>query len=190
MNKRSRSSGFCWLSGLFFCGLVGSTVAESPLKPNTFAFEFTLNAQAKVLYQSTVDVSDYIIALDKYKKANNLWMPKQFLRKQGQAARYTVEMPRDYIVAEVFDFYREQIPKQAELLFTCKSRACGESNNWANDHFGVKFLYGENTSQHYAVFRLAGSQPLGQPPIYLTIYAVRRGNRRLYTQLEVFLEHP
>ncbi len=190
MNKSSHVSIFFWLSVLIFCGVVRSAFAESPLKSTAPTFEFTLNTQAKVLYQSAVDVSDYIIALDKYKKADNRWMPEQFLRKQGQVARYTLEMPRDYIAVEVFDFYRKQIPKQAELLFSCKSRACGESNNWANDHFGIKFLYGENTSQHYAVFRLACSQQLGQSVSYMTIYTVRRGNRRLYAQLEVFLERP
>ncbi|MFT5117677.1 MAG: hypothetical protein ACI9NY_001208 [Kiritimatiellia bacterium] len=188
MNKRRRLSVFYWLSALVIGGVVGNTVAEIPQELNTPTFKFTLNTQAKVLYQSNEDVSDYIIALDKYKKAGNRWTPEKFLRKQGQVIRYTLEMPRDYIAEEIFDFYRDQIPMQAERLFSCNSRACGESNNWANDHFGIKFLYGENTSQHYAVFRLAGSQQLGQSVNYMTIYTVRRGNRRLYAQLEVFLE--
>ena len=111
-------------------------------------------------------------------------MPKKQLRQQGLLSRYTLELPRDYDESEVFDYYRVQLPAQATLLFTCHGRDCGDSNNWANDHFGVKQLYGNNAAQHYAVFSLADQ--VGHSPLsYITIYSVRRGNRRLYTQLEI-----
>lgn len=157
--------------------LVTSRVAAEPS-----LFTFSLSPQANVLYQTTAQVDDYIIALDKYKKSNNRWMPERLRREQGQLTRYTIEHPKSYREEDIFNFYRDQIPQVAELLFACESRACGESNNWANDHFGIKQLYGTNTSQSYAVFIL-------QANTYITIYTVRRGNRRLYTQLEVLLTH-
>ena len=155
------------------------------------AFTFQQHPLAQIFAQSTKLSNDYIIALDKYKKTDNRWVPEKWQREAGKLTRYTIEMPRDYPEEDIFTFYREQLPDSSELLFGCKGRQCGESNNWANDHFGVKQLYGTNSSQFYSVFRIPytainGSDMQGSIS-YVTIYTVRRGNRRLYTQLDVLL---
>ncbi|EGG95492.1 Type IIA topoisomerase (DNA gyrase/topo II, topoisomerase IV), A subunit [gamma proteobacterium IMCC1989] len=156
-------------------------------------FAFSLHPQAHIFSQSNMLNTDYIIALDKYKKTDNRWMPEKWQRELGQLLRYTIEMPRDYREEEVFDYYRQQLPASSELLFSCAGRQCGESNNWANDHFGVKQLYGTNASQIFSVYRVASiitsstvtaSTTTGSQT-YVTIYTVRRGNRRLYTQLDI-----
>lgn len=154
------------------------------------SFQFQLDEQAIILYESSTEVNDYIIALGKYKKRDNRWLPKQSLRAQGQLTRYTLELAKHNYEGDVFEFYREQVPTGAELLFSCSGRVCGESNNWANDHFGVKQLYGANASQHYAVFVLKNSLLSEENISYITIYTVRRGNRRLYTQLDVLTVRP
>ena len=141
-------------------------------------FAFSLHPQAQIFSQSNMLNTDYIVALDKYKKTDDRWAPEKWQRESGQLLRYTIEMPRDYREEEVFDYYIQQLPARSELLFHCMGRQCGESNNWANDHFGVKQLYGTNTSQALSVYRIGLEA-------YVTIYTVRRGNRRLYTQLEV-----
>ncbi len=146
-------------------------------------FNFTIHPQASVLYHEIAEVNDYIVALDKYKKNDNRWRPEKFLQQQGQLTRYTIELPKHYVEEDVFSYYQQQIPTYAEALFICDKRQCGESNNWANDHFNVKQLYGIDNTQSYAAYRLAQEQLDGD--IYITIYTVRRGNRRLYTQLEV-----
>jgi hypothetical protein len=155
-------------------------------------FVFDLHPQAEVLNQSSYAEKDYIVALDKYRKVDNRWVPRKWQREAGQLQRYTLEMPRDYVEEDVFAYYQEQIPSNAELLFSCQGRQCGESNNWANDHFGVKQLYGTNTSQIYRVYRVstsaqdvAGETDVKQAEMYIVLYTVRRGNRRLYTQLDV-----
>jgi hypothetical protein len=147
-------------------------------------FVFSLQGQAKILYQSEVINNDYIVALGIYKKTDNRWQPEKQLRQRGLLSRYTVELPRDYNEAETFDFYRAQVPIGATLLFSCSRRKCGDSNNWANDHFGVKQLYGNNEDQHYTVFSLKTGVDQSQLS-YITIYTVRRGNRRIYAQLDV-----
>lgn len=162
------------------------------------AFAFSLHSQATIFHESSAEVSDYIIALDKYKKIDNRWKPEKQLRQQGQLTRYTIELPQDYFEDEVFAFYQDQIPTQAELLFRCYQRQCGESNNWANDHFKIKQLYGANNTQSYAVYRLNNhpaatsdsssvDEADNQLSTYVTMYTVRRGNRRLYTQLEILV---
>lgn len=161
-----------------------NTVAESV--SSSLGFGFTLDPQATTLYHTAEDASDYIIALGKYKKRNGRWSPETSRRVQGELIRYTLEIPKHNSEADVFAFYRDQLPQQAQSLFACTSRACGDSNNWANDHFGVKQLYGTNTSQHYAVFSL---QHADDSVTYITIYTVRRGNRRLYSQLDILRSH-
>ncbi len=166
----------------FFCVAAFFTARYAVAVPAEF--EFKLHPQADVLYRSEEEVNEYIIALGKYKKSGNRWLPEKQLRKQGKLTRYTMELPKHYLEQESFDFYRQQLPHQVTQLFFCESRACGESNNWANDHFSIKQLYGTNASQHYVVFRVPTSTSLNTES-YVTIYTVRRGNRRLYTQLDV-----
>lgn len=167
-----------FLCFIFFLALPSALFASES------SFSFQLHPQASVLYQTSQQNNDYIIALSKYKKVDNRWVPEKWQREAGQLLRYTIEMPKDYTEDAMFSFYREQLPAKAELLFGCKGRGCGESNNWANDHFGIKQLYGTDSSQAYSVFRLSDAN---QPQAYVTIYTVRRGNRRLYAQLEVLL---
>jgi hypothetical protein len=138
------------------------------------------------LYHHVEEVSDYVVALGKYKKRDGRWLPEESYRTQGQLTRYTLEIAKHNNEHDVFAFYRQQLPQQAKSLFSCVSRACGESNNWANDHFAIKQLYGTNTSQRYAVFALHHAD---ESVTYVTIYTVRRGNRRLYTQLDVLHPH-
>jgi len=159
-------------------------------KPSRF-FEFSLHSQAVVVDESQQWQANYIIALGKYKKNNNIWFPESSFRTQGFLQRHTLELPRDYKQAPVFEFYQQQLPDYAKLLFECRGRGCGQSNNWANDHFGVKFLYGTDSSQYYAVYVIEDSQQAQKDEAsdhseqFITIYTIRRGNRRIYTQLEV-----
>jgi hypothetical protein len=164
-----------YVSALLFSQGVFSNEASASKEQD---FTFSLHPQAQIFSQSNMLNTDYIIALDKYKKTDDRWAPEKWQRESGQLLRYTIEMPRDYREEEVFEYYRQQLPASSELLFSCAGRQCGESNNWANDHFGVKQLYGTNASQFFSVYRI-------NLKAYVTIYTVRRGNRRLYTQLEV-----
>lgn len=180
MKKIAMLLSHALLAGVFLVLITGRVVAE----PSTFSF--TLEPQAKTLYHVVEDTNDYIIALDKYKKKSDRWFPEESQRAQGQLTRYTLEIAKHNNEADVFAYYRNQLPTEATPLFTCTRRACGESNNWANDHFGIKQLYGTNTSQQYGVFSINNAD---ESVTYITIYTVRRGNRRLYTQLEVLRSH-
>lgn len=187
-----------WLAVIAGANAESVVAVENTENATTPPFQFQVDAQASILYESSEAVRDYIVALGKYKKRDNRWLPKKALRVQGQLTRYTLELAKHNNEADIFESYRQQLPQHAELLFSCSSRACGESNNWANDHFGVKQLYGSNASQHYAVFSLeaVSKKPVSEKSInektvsYITIYTVRRGNRRLYTQLDVLAVYP
>lgn len=141
--------------------------------------------QSQVLHQTRAEVNSYLIALGKYRRSRGLWVPEEFLRKAGTLQRLTLELPEYYTEQEAFDHYKNQLPDSSQVLFECSARDCGESNNWANMHFRVKQLYGQNASQLYGVYSWVDAEDDSKIN-YLTLYTVRRGNDRLYTQVDVF----
>jgi len=149
---------------------------DTSLKP----LSFTPYDQAIILYLSERDTLIYSLALAPYKKRQNRWQPEQAMRLRGRLYSETHELGSGFDEQEVFEFYQSQIPNTAKELFKCERRDCGESNNWANDHFRIKQLYGLNQYQFYSVYQLEENQ-------YITLYVVRRGNRRVYTQIEILI---
>lgn len=137
--------------------------------------------QSRVLNQAERDTLNYRLALAPYKKRQNRWQPELERRLKGYLYSETHELSSGFDEQEVFDFYKSQIPDTAQVLFSCERRDCGESNNWANDHFRVKQLYGLDQFQFYAVYQLDEKQ-------YITLYVVRRGNRRVYAHIDILLE--
>lgn len=134
--------------------------------------------QARLLYSKESDRVIYRLALSPYEKRGNRWLPEKYERLKGSLKKLTYELPRSSGEQEVFEFYREQLPKNAEVLYQCEGRNCGESNNWANDHFNIKQLYGLDQYQFYGTYKIGEEQ-------VVTLYSVRRGNRRVYMQIDI-----
>ncbi len=121
---------------------------------------------------------DYRVLLARILKINGLIRADRELRLSGELQRLTWQLPSDIGPGEGFRFMREQLQKQgAEILFECTGRNCGASNVWANDLFQTSRLYGVDQTQSYLAARR------GQT--YLVLYAVRRGNGRVYLHLEL-----
>lgn len=146
--------------------------------------QLEVHAQARVMHETRAEVDSYLIALGKHKKRKNLWLPESSQREAGTLQRLTLELPEYYSEEEAYNYYKNQLPETAMPLFECLARGCGESNNWANVHFGVKQLYGQNASQWYGVYSWPGAN-VDEKKNFLTLYTVRRGNGRLYTQIEI-----
>jgi len=139
--------------------------------------------QAKVINKEQSDTLNYLLALEPYKKRQNRWQAEKSIRLQGRLYRETHELASGFDEKDVYDFYKNQVPNTAKLVFECFRRDCAESNNWANDHFKIKQLYGLDEYQFYSVHQLGDDQ-------YITLYVVRRGNRRVYTQIETLVSKP
>ena len=149
-------------------------------------FSFIIQDQAQIIAVEERKLSNYRLALGTYKKTRNRWQPENSRRLSGDLTSYTLTLPDVYNAMEVFDFYRQQLSSgQTSILFFCESRDCGSSNVWANNHFNKRQLYGLDRFQFYGVYQwqLDADSPIH----YITLYAVRRGNDRVYAQLEVFL---
>lgn len=138
---------------------------------------------ARVAADETLRRNDYVLALGNYRRVGGRWEVARERRLTGQLRRKTLELPDNQTAADGFQFYRQQLEKFAPRnLYSCEGRACGTSNSWANNHFGVLQLYGLDQHQYYGAYEVTGAD---DRPYYVTLYAVLRGNRRVFVQVEV-----
>lgn len=137
---------------------------------------------ARIIYQTTAKTDDYTLALSSYKKIAGNWLLDRSQRLKGELYRFTVELPVGHSLQNGFDFYVDQLnTHNIRELFYCKARDCGTSNSWANNHFKVQQLYGLDQFQQYAAYEVT---PPNGKPVYVSLYAVQRGNKRVYLQVE------
>ena len=147
---------------------------------------FDIHDQAYTIHAKEKKLENYRLALGIYKKTRNRWQPESSRRLAGKLNSQTIELSENYDPEEVFNFYRKQLlPQQTSILFSCKSRDCGSSNVWANNHFGIRQLYGLDQFQFYGVYQWQ-LEP-DSPTHYITLYTVRRGNNRVYAQIDIFI---
>jgi len=138
---------------------------------------------ASVISQSNAETDEYVLALGSYKKIAGSWRVDRQQRLSGRLARYTLELPEGHSANNGFDFYLDQLQNfNFRELFHCKSRDCGTSNSWANNHFKIQQLYGLDQFQQYGAYEVTTAD---DKPFYVALYAVQRGNKRVYVQLDV-----
>jgi hypothetical protein len=139
--------------------------------------------EARVMFQSKEKTSDYLLAMSTYRKIDGQWRAERQRRVSGELTRLTLELPQNHSAQAGFDFYREQLQKfNRRELFSCRARACGASNTWANNHFKIIQLYGLDEFQFYSVYEVITESNI---PYYVSLYAVQRGNKRVYVQLDI-----
>jgi hypothetical protein len=138
---------------------------------------------ARVIFESNGETDEYVLALGSYKKIAGNWRVDRQQRLSGKLARYTLELPEGHSANNGFDFYLDQLQNfNFRELFHCKSRDCGTSNSWANNHFKNQLLYGLDQFQQYGAYEVTTAD---ENPFYVALYSVQRGNRRVYLQLDV-----
>lgn len=138
---------------------------------------------ARVIFESNGETDEYVLALGSYKKIAGSWRVDRQQRLSGKLARYTLELPEGHSANNGFDFYLDQLQNfNFRELFHCKSRDCGTSNSWANNHFKNQLLYGLDQFQQYGAYEVTTAD---ERPFYVALYTVQRGNKRVYLQLDV-----
>lgn len=142
---------------------------------------------ARVMLREQKRQVSYTLALGIYKKIGGSWDAERQQRLNGDLSRRTLELPSDRSAREGFQFYHKQLQGYPlRELFACQGRDCGGSTNWANRHFGIPQLYGLDAYQYCGVYELTLNQAL----YYASLYAVRRGNERVYVQLDLLKTEP
>lgn len=160
-----------YLSVLLLWGLLCplSVSAQEPIK--SFA-------GATLVAESPLQQEYYRLALGPQKKIDNVWRAEKLQNLNVGVRRLTQEVPADFTLAEVLDIYGQMLGlADAQLLYACDGRDCGSSNSWANNHFKIKQLYGLDQSQSYRAYQQAENK-------WWVLYVVRRGNKRVYVQVE------
>jgi len=138
---------------------------------------------ARVMFRSQEKTEDYSLALGSYRKMEGIWLAEREQRLSGTLSRLTLELPENHTAEAGFDFYLAQIQsRERRELFSCKARACGSSNAWANNHFKILQLYGQDQNQFYAAYEVTDKDAA---PSYVSVYAVQRGNKRVYVQVDI-----
>lgn len=101
----------------------------------------------------------------------------------GALRSLTYQIPSEYQATDAFEATRNALLDQgAHLLYWCVARDCGSSSLWANAVFGRASLYGPDEGQSYALMRFTQ----GDADTLFALYAITRGNRRAYLQVDQF----
>lgn len=151
----------------------------------TQAGELKLQAYsaAREVFHTSVQEDNFLLALGSYKKIDSSWIVDRSQHLSGSLERFTYELPADHNAETGFSFFKEQLDKyNLRELFYCKARDCGTSNSWANNHFKIIQLYGLDQHQFYGAYEITNAD---EKPFYVVLYAVMRGNKRAYVQLDV-----
>lgn len=138
--------------------------------------------RSKIDEFSQTRAEDYLLSLSAAKTVNGVMELEYFERLAGGLTRITYRAPDGEPSDLVFEHFQSQLKQLPHnLLFECHARKCGDSNQWANRIFDVRELYGPKGQQHY----LAAQLNTDDGPVFLAIYSIQRGNKRVYLQLDL-----
>lgn len=135
---------------------------------------------AEVFSESGPDTLDYLLGLGAYQKIHSRWRLANSEVVRGELTRVTWQVQEGFTADEGYEWYLEQLPEGAEVLFECRGRACGSSAQWANRSFEQRILYGHDDRQRYSVWRVESEGSTWT----LVLYGVDRANRRHFIHLD------
>lgn len=105
----------------------------------------------------------------------------EVVRVEGRVTRITYRLPEDTRLAEAIDFVEAQSRQPGRrTVFSCRGPDCGRSTIWANDVFHAAVLAAPNHNQYYAALVVGD----GDESQLAAIYAVQKGNRRVYLHVD------
>ncbi len=143
-------------------------------------FEF-FEQNGSVVAQEKFVQTDYRLVTEAIKKVNNQWRTQEQW-ESGGLVRTTYLLDRKVSYQHALTALNKALKefKGYTLAFSCQGLDCGSSNGWANHYFKIKQLYGLDQTQFYSVIRSADKANEQINVVYL----VRRGNRRVYLQVD------
>lgn len=171
-----------WLSR--FCGLLLAALTGTVDAAATDALPvwLPLHRHAELQQEQRSATDDYLLALGAWRRAGGEWRLEQSSRLAGELQRMTFRIAESGDAASVQQLWLAQLrPLTMQVLFSCRGRACGPSNQWANKLFGVAELYGPDDQQFYDALELEREGKR----YTLALYTVQRGNRRILSQIDL-----
>lgn len=163
-----------------FCIISAAAQAQSELADNDLLQRFP---GTTVVSQASETSIVHQLALGILQRNAGIAVPEDTRRITGDLTKVLYEIPREYSGEDVYQYFRSQLNADSyRELFSCLGRACGSSNDWANDIFQNRILYGPAQNQYYMAYQQAGNTGL-EPAV--AVYIITRGNRRLYAYVEI-----
>lgn len=128
-----------------------------------------------------VNNEDYLVPLSVPRRVNNQLRIEKELRVDVTGIKETHRINDGHTTQQAFDHYLSVIKQLGgQVLYQCSSRDCGRSSSWAQNIYNISKLYGEDASQFYMVAQVQHNNASW----LVTVYAVERGNRRVYAHVE------
>jgi hypothetical protein len=122
------------------------------------------------------------VGLGRLKSISGEKIPEYAARLSGSLTRITYRGPDGHSSKDIYQHFKQQfIPYLQEVVYECEGRDCGGSNDWANVMLKIADLYGPDQYQYYQVAKLN----INGQDIVVIAYAIRRGNKRIYLQLDM-----
>lgn len=167
-SKRTTTVFLFGVALLMFSLVTPGYTSELPAYPN-----------ATVAQSVDEERQNHPVITDRMKRVHGVVTSDDAQWLDGQLIRKMYLLPPGHTSNQGFEFYVNLLREQGvSTLFECRSYSCGASNFWANDIFAIPTLYGQDKEQAYYVGKKQAS--------YYTVYAVRRGNGRIYTLIDIF----
>ncbi|MEP4147975.1 MAG: DUF4892 domain-containing protein [Halioglobus sp.] len=150
--------------------------AESPEEVLT---RFDAYPHALIVNQSDTVVVDHEIGLGAMQKVRGAWQFKTSERLSGRLIRYTWQIIDGFTSNEVLAEIEAEFG-EAQLLFSCEGRSCGQGVQWANRVFGERVLYGRDDLQRYRVYG-----PVDGEDYRLVLFSSARTADRQYLHVDL-----
>lgn len=139
-------------------------------------------AHSSLSSSDTFEDEDYLVPNSVPKRINNQLRIENELRVDVTGLKETYRINDGHTTEQAFNHYLSKIKQlKANILYQCASRDCGRSSSWAQNIFNNSKLYGEDGSQFY----LSASINKDSQQWLVSVYAVERGNRRVYAHVEI-----
>ena len=136
---------------------------------------------SRLVERVTLGAPYYVLPVSSMRKVNGVIAAEHNLYLTGELSAYTWEMVRGMGPERAHLTSLSQLQQAgADILFDCHGRACGSSNQWANQVFHESGLYGLDEKQSYTALK----QKVPDGVDYYALYTTQKGNRKVYLHLE------
>lgn len=170
--------------GLGASGLILSLMAMPSIAEETVSERLAIEPlpRATLVDSSVRENADHAVVIGSIRRINNQMRAEREVRALGELVRATYRIPAEYGRQEAFEHAKKQLLDQpGSMLFFCEGRECGSSSLWANQVLGNATLYGPEDNQAYIAVQLDD-----EPQRFVSLYAITRGNRRVYLHVDQF----
>ena len=131
----------CWL--LWLCSpLVFAGEVKHP-EPFVLPFE-----RVEVIDESHFQ-GDWVLPLSHYQKVDGVWRLSASTLVKGKVSKKIYQIHSTHSFQQAESKLKAWVKDQGEALYQCEERACGSSNDWANQVFEDKRLNGLPNKQTY-----------------------------------------